>query len=96
MQKSDSVSGPAHLHVEVFKCHGVSPEQLHGVPGHEADSKETLHLVRARPLGHLGTRRKETGRETGRGGEGGDRDRWRVRDEEQSNKKRWRKKAQER
>lgn len=50
----------AHLYIEVFKRHSVSPEQLHGVPGHEADSKETLHLVQARPLGHLAT---QTGRE---------------------------------
>lgn len=45
----------AHLNVEVLKCHSVSAEQLHRVPGYEADSKETLHLVRAGPLGHLGT-----------------------------------------
>lgn len=44
-----------HLYIEVFKCHSVSPEQLHGVPRYESDSKETLHLVRARSLGHLVT-----------------------------------------
>lgn len=44
----------AHLYIEVFKSHSVSPQQLYGVPGHEADPKETLHLVTARPLGHLG------------------------------------------
>ena len=42
-----------HLYIEVFKCHGVSPEQLHGVPRYESDSKETLHLVRAGSLRHL-------------------------------------------
>lgn len=49
-----------HLYVEVFKRHSVPAEQLHGVPGHEADPKETLHLVWARPIRHLGA---ETGRE---------------------------------
>lgn len=51
----------ADLHIEVFKCYRVPPEQLHGVPGHEADSKETLRLVRAGPLGHLASQRKKTG-----------------------------------
>lgn len=48
-----------HLHVEVFKGHSVPPQQLHGVPGHEAQSEEALHLVGAGPLGHLTTRREE-------------------------------------
>lgn len=43
----------AHLYVEVFKCHSVTPEQLHRVSGNKANSEETLHLVRAGPLGHL-------------------------------------------
>lgn len=48
-----------HLHVEVFKGHSVPPQQLHGVPGHEAQSEEALHLVGAGPPGHLTTRREE-------------------------------------
>lgn len=50
----------AHLDIQVFKRHSVSPQQLHRVPGHEADSKETLHLIRAGPLSHLESQREET------------------------------------
>lgn len=48
-----------HLNIEVFECHGISAEQLHGVTGHKANSEETLHLVGARPLGHLTARERE-------------------------------------
>lgn len=54
----------AHLYIEVFKRHSVPPEQLHGIPGHEAEPEKTLHLLTAGPLGHLGSRtRWETCRE---------------------------------
>jgi len=69
----------SHLHVEVFKCHAVSPEQLHGVPGNEAEPKETLHLVTAGPLGHLGS---QTG-----GKHEGERERWREREREKERKR---------
>lgn len=60
--KRESQSRPlaafAHLHVEVFKRHSISPEELHRISGHKADSKETLHLVRAGPPGHLWSQRE--------------------------------------
>lgn len=57
----------SHLNVEVFKRHSIPSEQIHRVLGDEADSEETFHLIRPRPLCHL---KRKRGRENVRKGGG--------------------------
>lgn len=42
-----------HLNVEVFKCHCISPQQLHRILWNKREAKKALHLVRPWPLCHL-------------------------------------------
>ena len=43
-----------YLHIEVLKSHGVCPQQLVGVHGHEGDAEEAAEVVRTGPGGDLG------------------------------------------
>ena len=44
-----------YLHIEVLESHGVCPQQLVGVHGHEGDSEQTAEVVRTGPGGDLGS-----------------------------------------
>ena len=42
-----------YLHIEVLESHGVCPQQLVGVHGHEGDAEQAAEVVRTGPGGDL-------------------------------------------